>query len=247
MKNKFVQQFTIETTQNVGISYKIAPLGDRIIATFIDVLIMFAFWVGLLFVVVVGTGDFDDFDPSILQVAIMVLMFLGISMYHLLFEIFLNGQSIGKYLMGIKVVKVDGSSPSIGDYFLRWLLRLVDITFSNGAVGILCISSSNKGQRVGDIAAGTTVVSIIEDYETTDTIFQFAEEDYEPQFKEAAQLDEALIGEIKSIMHQAKQLSHHHVVSKLSQTVSEIMEIETILPPKKFLETVVKDYNYMNV
>ena len=63
-------------------------------------------------------------------------------------ELFNHGQSVGKMVMRIRVVKKDGTTPGIGDFFMRWLLQLVDLGFSG--VGALVILISKNSQRLGD-------------------------------------------------------------------------------------------------
>ena len=78
---------------------------------------------------------------------------LPTTFYSLIFEIAMNGQTPGKYLNKIRVVKIDGSKPTLGSYLTRWLLRIIDIWFFTGSVAVFTILFNGKGQRLGDIAA----------------------------------------------------------------------------------------------
>ena len=73
-------------------------------------------------------------------------------------ELFNHGQSLGKMAMKIRVVKKDGTSPSIGDFFMRWLLQIIDMGFS--FIGALVILLTKNSQRLGDLAAGTMVIRL---------------------------------------------------------------------------------------
>ena len=84
---------------------------------------------------------------------------LPLFLYHLLWEMFWNGRSPGKAVMKLRVVKLDGSKPSFSNYLLRWLLRIIDLTLTSGAVALVTILFNGRGQRLGDIAATTTVIS----------------------------------------------------------------------------------------
>src|SRR5690606_34920667 len=111
-----------------------------------------------------------------------ILFYLPVIFYHLLCEVFMDGQTFGKKAIDIKVVKLDGSQPSVGSYFLRWLLQIVDLPFF-GAIGIITILVNGKGQRVGDLAAGTTVISLKHRTGIKDTILArpvMADHDYTP-------------------------------------------------------------------
>lgn len=70
---------------------------------------------------------------------------------------FNHGQSFGKKLINIRVVKVDGSTPSIGSYLLRWLLFPIDGPITSG-LGLLVVLLNKNNQRLGDLAAGTMVI-----------------------------------------------------------------------------------------
>ncbi len=89
-----------------------------------------------------------------------VLVFFVMAFYHLVFEILNNGQSIGKRLMKIKVVTLNGRSAKAQDYFLRWIFRILEISFTGGLMAMLYITSTKKHQRIGDILAQTTVIKL---------------------------------------------------------------------------------------
>ena len=88
----------------------------------------------------------------------LIAIYLPALFYHFLMELFNHGQSVGKMVMRIRVVKKDGTTPGIGDFFMRWLLQLVDLGFSG--VGALVILISKNSQRLGDLAAGTMVIQL---------------------------------------------------------------------------------------
>ena len=147
-----MQSVEVRTAQNVKIRYEAASIGDRIVAFFLDGIVLVAITVGL-------SGLVSSMEAT-LPVSVSVLLFLPLMMYHLLMEVFFNGQSIGKKTLNIKVVKLDGSRPSLGAYVIRWLFRILEITTFTGVLALIVILVNGKGQRLGDIAAGTTVVKI---------------------------------------------------------------------------------------
>jgi len=90
--------------------------------------------------------------------AIALLGILGFAVgYTFLLEGLWDGQTLGKKLLGIKVVKEDGSECDIGASLLRNLLRIIDGLFYY-AVGFIFMASSDKRQRIGDKLANTVVV-----------------------------------------------------------------------------------------
>ncbi|MDX1627762.1 MAG: RDD family protein, partial [Fulvivirga sp.] len=146
-----MQNVNIRTAQNVGIQYELAGLGNRIAAFVIDAVILFFYLIVVMWMIS---------QIQLNSIWILFGFYLPVLFYHLICEVFFNGQSIGKKQMKIKVVQLDGSSPTFGAYILRWILRLVDISTFSGAIAVVTISMSKHGQRLGDMAAGTTVVKV---------------------------------------------------------------------------------------
>lgn len=145
------------TPQNVAINYKLASLGARILAYLIDSLLITAFYIVLFFLL------FIPFVEMITDIG-LIFLFLPIifisTFYHLLMEQFNKGQSLGKAAMRIRVISENGSSPDFMQLFMRWLLRLVDMSLSSGAIAVLTIAITDKGQRVGDILGRTIVIDL---------------------------------------------------------------------------------------
>ncbi len=233
----------IQTTQNVDIEYEVASIGDRIGAFFIDGLILFGY--GFLVFLLLSSlfADSQRVD-EMLGVVVTVLM-LPILLYDLLCEIFMDGQSFGKKLVKIKVVKMDGSQPSIGSYLLRWLLRFIEIWTTSGAIAVLTMLINGKGQRLGDLAAGTTVVKIRPAVTLADTIFTQVDDDYVVAFPQVVRLSDDDIAIVKEVIGSREQRENPVIVNTLVRKIKEVLEVETDLSAAKFLKTVVRDYNYL--
>lgn len=77
-------------------------------------------------------------------------------MYTFLLELLCDGQTVGKRLMKIRTVCADGSQPTMGTLFLRWLMEIVDIDMV--CLGVIPIIVTRRHQRLGDFAAGTMVI-----------------------------------------------------------------------------------------
>ncbi|HSJ12595.1 MAG TPA: RDD family protein, partial [Gillisia sp.] len=144
-----MDNYQIETAQNIGIKQNVAGIGDRILAFIIDALILIGYAILASFGIA-GLG----LDGGQLWVYYLIIG-LPVFLYHLIWEIFNNGKSPGKAALNIKVARLDGSRPGFGQYIIRWLLRLIDISISSGGVAIVTILLNGKGQRLGDLAAGT--------------------------------------------------------------------------------------------
>ncbi len=232
----------IETTQNVPIEYEIANIGDRLLAALIDWLILLAY----LFLVVIINPQLPAPVRAWLGWSIVFLIFL----YDPVCEIFLNGQTIGKKARHIKVARLDGSQPNIGNYLLRWLLRPIDIGLSFGGVAIVAILWSGRGQRLGDLLAGTTVIKLKQEVSLEDTILTPVARDHRVVFPEARGLRDEDMAIVKEVLSACSRLKdgklRRQLARKTQEKIARKMRLQTSLSPEEFLEQVLKDYNFLN-
>jgi uncharacterized RDD family membrane protein YckC len=231
-----MDNFQIETAQNVSINQNVAHISTRIGSFLMDWLFIMAYY--LLMFLFFRLLDLED-----MKVAYMLLS-LPIFFYSLLFETFMNGQTPGKYVNKIRVVKLDGSKPTFGSFLIRWALRTIDIFLASGSVALLTILLNGKGQRLGDLAAGTTVISEKKRVGITHTINVDVDEDYVPSFPQVTTLSDHDIQTIKNLFYKAKRHRDHRIINKLYTKVIDLTEIKTDMSPIDFLEIVIKDYNY---
>lgn len=236
-------QVGIQTTQNVEINYEIASIGDRILAAIINYLVIAGYIIGASLFLGVASALLGDSTTATILSAIF---YAPIFFYDLIFEIFMQGQSIGKRQRQIKVVKLDGTQPDIGSYLLRWLVRLVEASLflGGGAIAITAILLNGKGQRLGDMAAGTTVVKVRQRVTLEDTIFSAVEENYTPAFPQVARLsdNDALI--IREALTAGEHGNDGVAAALLYARAKELLGIQTDMAPVAFLKTLLKDYNY---
>ena len=231
-------QVHVRTTQNVFIHHPVASLGDRILAYLIDLLIMIVFFIALL-------ALYINVKMQIIWVWIVTVA-MPLLLYHLLFEIFMNGQSPGKQLMKIKVVRLDGTPATVGDYILRWLFAFVDIQLFSGLIAVLCISIGEKGQRLGDLVAGTTVVKLIEQARINAAeIFVPRDATYTVIFPQVVQLTERDIELVQRALEVSRDSGNSQPVMAITEKVKSLMGIQTDLPPVKFLYTIIKDFQHL--
>jgi uncharacterized RDD family membrane protein YckC len=241
-----MQTVSVQTAQNVAIDYEIASVGERILATLVDFAIIIAYGLGLFIGYSYTSGyEFMKEYWGLLALIASVPVFF----YDFICETAMNGQSFGKKLIRIKVVKLDGTQPSVGSYLLRWLLRSVDIYFFTGAVALLTILISGKGQRVGDIAAGTTVIRLKQSVKMGDTILVHVDENYRPAFPSASRLDDRTMTIVKEVLDFEKKNRNTGSSRKILESTKVRLEAKlgvsaAGLEPRLFLETLLKDYNY---
>ncbi|WP_281540719.1 RDD family protein [Maribacter aestuarii] len=233
-----MEQFQIETAQNISIDQNTAHLGDRMLAFIIDTLIIIIYYV-LMFWFLLAL----DVEPGD-QWAIYMVMALPAFLYYLLLETFMDGKTIGKSFMQIRVVKLDGTKPSFANYFVRWILRIIDVSLSSGGIAVFTILIRGQGQRVGDIAAGTTVISEKKRVFLRDTLLRELPSDYIPKFPQVTVFRDSEMQTIKELYDGAKRNGNHNVILSLSERIKKVTDISTELKPIEFVDIVIKDYNF---
>ena len=238
-----MKSIEINTTQNVVIEYELAATRDRIIAYFID-FIALSTSLSLLFTLletIIFSGPGTTF--FIYLILIPYLFF-----YSFLQELLLGGRSLGKMAMGIKIVKTNGKQIAIGDYFSRWMFRVIDIYLSFGSIAIILISSSEKSQRIGDIVANTTVIRVKSKQKLVlkDLLSIHSISTYTPRYIEAKKLTEPDMLLVKTVIDRYKKYknpAHEEAISMAIKKLMGIMNITKLEQPKlEFLHTVLKDY-----
>lgn len=233
-----MQTISVRTTQNVFIHYPLASIGDRILAHLLDRLILIAYSVGIFAILY-------NLEVEIPWVWLIMLGFPWM-FYTLLFEIFMNGQTPGKRGMRNQVVRIDGTPATVGDFILRWIFAFVDIYMLSGAIGLITIAAGGKGQRLGDIVAGTTVVKLIEQKEiTSQNIFITPEETYVPTFPQVTQLSERDVEIIQRALEVNRDQGNLQPAIMVTEKIKSLLGIQTELSPVVFLQTIVKDFNHI--
>ena len=234
-----MDNFRIETAQNVTIQQNVASLYSRIGAFLLDIFIIGAYYTLIMLIIMVL-----DYKPTESIYVFYALLSLPVFFYSLIFETLMNGQTPGKYVSKIRVVKIDGSKPTFGSYLIRWVLRIIDISLASGSVAILTILLNGKGQRLGDLAAGTTVISELKRVTINDTLLVDIPEEYTPTFPQVTLLNDKDIQTIKQLYLTAKRRGNHKTILKLHIKIIEITGITTEMKPSNFIDVVLKDYNY---
>lgn len=233
-----MEQFQIETAQNITINQNTSHLGERMLAYIIDTFIIVVYTI-LIFVFLASLEvDIDD------QWAFYLILSLPVFFYYLLFETLMNGRTIGKGAMNLRVVKLDGSKPNFGNYFVRWALRIIDVSLTSGGGAVLTILIRGKGQRLGDIAAGTTVISEKKRVSLSDTLLRELPDDYQPTFPQVTVFKDKEMQTIKELYDKAKRNANHNIIVSLDKRIKEVLGVQTSLQPIDFVDVIIKDYNY---
>lgn len=239
----------IETSQHVKLSYEPAGVGERILAYFLD-----GFFIGVYYLVVTWIwGYVTDFGPNSMMEngqsswVLYVILLLPIMFYHLISEVISNGYSLGKKIVGIRVVKMDGTRATLGGYLMRWLLRIIEISMTSGVLAFITVVTNGKGQRIGDILGKTCVIKERKKVKLDETLFKEVSSAYEPVFKQVAELNDKDIRIIKEVLDSRSHYEFDNWFLMLQRTKKKIEERLGIkdhgMKADEFLETIIKDYN----
>jgi uncharacterized RDD family membrane protein YckC len=153
-----MEDFTLETAENVLLHYDIATAGSRSAAFLIDYIIILM--ISLLFNILMElsqlVGGFSVYFIALFYLIVGTLSWT----YFVASEMVLNGSSIGKKILGLRVIKENGSPIDLIDSLTRNFVRYVDLLPGTCLVGFLTMMLNEKSRRLGDFAAGTLVVRV---------------------------------------------------------------------------------------
>lgn len=243
-----MSQIAINTSQNVNINFNVASIGDRVIAFILDLFIKIAYGIVVLytFFSILDLGYVLSGMDQWSVVAVYIILMFPIVVYPVVLESLMEGQTPGKKVMKIRVVKIDGYQASFGDYLIRWVFRIIDTSFA-GVVGLVCMIVSKNNQRLGDIASGTAVISLKNSINISHTILEHIREDYVPTFPQVIALSDNDIRIIKDNYLKALRVDDRQIISKLSDKIKSILKLDidpTKMTERQFIGVIIKDYNY---
>ena len=221
----------IFTGQYVRIRQTPASVGERMLAQVID-------WVIQLGYVALWAYIGPNF--STLQVILIVI--LPVLFYCPLCEMFTGGQTVGKWIVKLRVIMADGTLPSLSAFLLRWLLMIADGP-TLGCIGVLVMILNRNNQRFGDMAAGTLVVKL-QSYSKIQVSldeYDYLTEGYRPSYPQASDLSLEQI----DVITRALDSEQPERIAQLSQKVQQLLAITRREPSdESFLRRILRDYQY---
>lgn len=157
------RKIDLELPEEIDLQVEVASVGSRTLAILVDLalggLILFIVYSLTILLARNITEDWlTKLSSNALEMLLILLIFGFQWVYFNLFEWMWNGQTPGKRLLHLRVIKVDGSPVSGIDVLLRNLSRPIDTLGPMGLIGLLMIFVSRKGQRLGDLMARTLVI-----------------------------------------------------------------------------------------
>jgi uncharacterized RDD family membrane protein YckC len=233
---------SITTSQNIELDYDLGSLGDRILARLIDLAVIIAYVI--IIFVTIGFSNLGTFIVE--NVWLVVVLMLPAVFYNLVCELVLNGQSLGKKIMGIKVISLSGEQPSLSQYLIRWLFRIVDFSFG-GLVALIIVAVTPKHQRLGDILAGTAVVKTKPRTHFADTIYTATPTiEYQVIYPEVVNLKDGDIQLVKDVVISVYKSQNLMLAHQAKDRIEQVLGIRSQhAEPMDFLRTVLADYNYL--
>jgi len=249
-------EIQIETSQNVPIFFKAAEVEKRVIAFLIDNVIKKAYIsvVGYIFYLILKNEKDSIF--TIIDnldywgfISLIIVLFLPVIFYSLVMEVIFSGQTFGKKVLKIKVVKIDGFQASFIDYFIRWVMRIIDISFVPflpGLVAFLFSFNTKKLQRLGGIASGTAVIDLKNKATIDHTILQEINSNYKPTYTSVIKLSDNDMRIIKQAYEGAVKNSNHDTLLRIKNKIIEVIGVEPLKnqTASQFIDCIIKDFNF---
>jgi uncharacterized RDD family membrane protein YckC len=235
----------VVTANNVEIEYEVAGVGDRAVATLIDWVIMFSYYF-IVYRIILNTPALF-FEMSF---TLRLLLYLPVFLYHLTCELLLEGQSIGKKAMGIRVVMLDAGRPAFVNYFIRWILTFFEFGLGGaGVVAMVAVAANGRGQRLADMAAGTTVIRLKAKTSIQDTLFTVdTDPNYAVQFTEVLNLTDREMNLIKQVQRQIYRKNYYDAdffAEEAKKAICNKLKISSTMDALAFIETILKDYQHL--
>lgn len=259
----------LPTSFNIDLEFEVPEFHRRLLAWIIDLVLQ-------VFYLIIAFRLYDEYvrdhvneitfqnDPWIQRIII-----LPVILYHMICEITMNGQSIGKKILGIRIVNENGGRASVSQFLIRSLIRTSDymiliiivygamfgpfiIWVLLGSIGLLIadivlVVSNKKSQRLGDILAHTILVNTKARGSMEETVFMEVADNYVPVFPQIMRLSDRDINAIKSILDTARKKGDFNLAAMASEKIKSHLKIDSPIQPFDFLDTLLKDYNYLSV
>lgn len=157
--------YHVQTPENVTLDFELAGVGSRGIAVAIDTLIQNIILSFIVVVVALISGDgyfnlmFTEENTVYIVIALLLIFVIQFG-YFLLFEFFMKGSTLGKKIVGLKVIMANGEPISFTAALVRNLIRIGDMLPGIYGVGLFSVVLNKRYMRIGDLAANTVVVKV---------------------------------------------------------------------------------------
>ncbi len=149
-------QEPVVTGDAVILDVQLAQVPVRALSALIDVTVVFVCY---LIGVLLWAATLSQFDSALSSAVLLIFTVLALLGYPVIFETATRGRTLGKMAMGLRVVSDDGGPERLRQALFRALAAVIEIWMLTGGPAVICSLISPKGKRIGDIFAGTVVIS----------------------------------------------------------------------------------------
>jgi uncharacterized RDD family membrane protein YckC len=259
---------TINTAFNVELEFEYAAFHKRLLAYGIDLGILVIYlYIAKTIIAAAYSGEIYEYDSGSYLVVDLLVVTIPMLFYSLITETLMNGQTLGKKIMKIRVISLEGGEPTLGQFVLRWITKfyewplLFGYIYSHlfflmyqvlavclfGIVVVIVILITQKKQRFGDLAAGTTVVEAVTKLGLADTIFKTVSSSsaYQVSYPQVMQLTDNDINTINNVIAKARKSNNYDMCMRVEYKIKEVLGIENKQSSIDFLEKLIEDYNYL--
>ncbi|MFI6900176.1 RDD family protein [Nonomuraea sp. NPDC050394] len=157
----------VVTGDAVVVEVRVAQMPSRAVAVVIDMLVQGILMIGFAVLLINFAGISDSALFAAANIVMVVLVIVG---YPVLFETATRGRSLGKMALGLRVVGDDGSPERFRQALMRGLAGVMEFWMFSGAPALISSLVSQRGKRLGDVFAGTIVISERAPRDTTQAI-----------------------------------------------------------------------------
>jgi len=245
-----MKTISFTTSQFVTIDYELASPAYRAVAAFLDVVFLVIYLAIASYFIAANllSVDFNELQDrmSLLTVFLVRLPWL---LYSPVIEWLTNGRSLGKLIMGIRVVKSNGETAGLREYFTRWIFRIVDIWVGGfGFLALLVAGTTEKRQRIGDIMADTVVIKVKDTmvYSLKDVMSIKSADNHVTTYPNVIRFsDEDMLlikNTILRVQRYPNQANKDFAIELADETARLIGLAETPQKRMEFLKTVLQDY-----
>lgn len=245
-----MKTISFTTSQFVTIDYELASPVYRAVAAFLDVIFLLIYMAIASYVISMNLFDVNmnvmQDRWSLLSIFLLRLPWL---LYSPVIEYLTNGRSLGKLIMGIRVVKSNGETAGLREYFTRWIFRIVDIWVGGfGFLALLVSGTTEKRQRIGDIMADTVVIKVKDTqiYQLRDVLAIKSSDNHVPTYPNVIRFsDEDMLlikNTILRVQRYPNQSNKDFAIQLADETARLIGLPETPQKRMEFLKTVLQDY-----